>query len=84
VRREDGRFLNHGEGPAMLTGRCQCGEVPYDSADAPIAFYGCHCLECRRQSASTFGMSYAVPSAGLRVTPGAPQFTREPEEPHAT
>ncbi len=58
----------------MRTGRCQCGEVRYESADAPLALYVCHCSECRRQSASAFGMSLAVPRAGFRVTRGAPKF----------
>ncbi len=58
----------------MRTGRCQCGEVRYESADEPLALYVCHCSECRRQSASAFGMSLEVPRAGFRVTLGAPKF----------
>ncbi len=58
----------------MRTGRCQCGEVRYESADEPLALYVCHCSECRRQSASAFGMSLEVPRAGFRVTRGAPKF----------
>ena len=58
----------------MRTGRCQCGEVQYESADEPLALYVCHCSECRRQSASAFGMSLEVPRAGFRVTRGAPKF----------
>ena len=57
----------------MRTGGCQCGEVRYESAGAPLALYVCHCLECRKQSASAFGMSLEVPSAGLRVTRGHPR-----------
>jgi len=52
----------------MRTGGCQCGEVRYESAGEPRALYVCHCRECRKQSASAFGMSLEVPSAGLRVT----------------
>jgi hypothetical protein len=58
----------------MQTGRCQCGEVRYESAQEPLALYVCHCRECQRQSASAFGMSLEVPRAGLRVTRGAPKF----------
>ena len=58
----------------MRTGRCQCGEVRYESADEPLALYVCHCSECRKQSASAFGMSLEVPRAGFRVTRGAPKF----------
>ena len=58
----------------MKTERCQCGEVRYESAGEAIALYVCHCRECQKQSASEFGTSLKVPSAGLRVTQGAPKF----------
>ena len=64
----------------MRTGGCQCGEVRYESAGEPIALYVCHCLECRKQSASAFGMSLEVPSAGLRVTHGHPRFWTRPAD----
>ena len=40
----------------------------------PLALYVCHCRECRKQSASAFGMSFIVPRAGFRVTKGTPHF----------
>lgn len=55
------------------TGGCQCGAVRYESAGAPLALYACHCTECRKQSASAFGMSLLVPRAGFRVTKGQPK-----------
>ena len=58
----------------MLTGGCQCGEMRYESASEPLALYVCHCLECRKQSASAFGMSLEVPRDGLRLTRGTPKF----------
>lgn len=58
----------------MLTGGCQCGEMRYESAGEPLALYVCHCLECRKQSASAFGMSLEVPRDGLRLTRGTPKF----------
>lgn len=56
------------------TGGCQCGCVRYESAGEPLALYVCHCRECRKQSASAFGMSYIVPRAGFRVASGTPNF----------
>jgi hypothetical protein len=56
------------------TGGCQCGSVRYESAGEPLALYVCHCRECRKQSASAFGMSFIVPRDGFRVTGGTPQF----------
>jgi hypothetical protein len=64
----------------MQTGGCQCGAVRYESAGEPVALYVCHCRECQRQSASAFGMSLEVPSAGLRVTRGTPRFWSRPTD----
>lgn len=55
------------------TGGCQCGAVRYESSGEPLALYVCHCSECRRQSASAFGMSLLVPHSGFRVTKGEPE-----------
>ncbi len=64
----------------MRTGGCQCGDVRYESAGEPIALYVCHCQECQKQSASAFGMSLEVLSAGLRVTRGTPKFWSRPTD----
>jgi hypothetical protein len=40
---------------------------------APHATYVCHCRECRKQSASAFGISVMVCSADVRVVQGTPQ-----------
>ena len=56
------------------TGRCQCGEVCYESAGEPITLYICHCRECQKQSASAFGISLEVACAGFRITQGVPQY----------
>jgi hypothetical protein len=56
------------------TGGCQCGSVRYESEGRALALYVCHCRECRKQSASAFGMSFIVPRAGFRVTSGTPHF----------
>lgn len=46
--------------------RCQCGAVHFRTSTAtPIALYHCHCLECRKQSASAFGTSAIFPSDGI-------------------
>jgi hypothetical protein len=54
----------------MLTGGCQCGAVRYACDAAPLALYVCHCLECRHQSGSAFGMSLEMPPGTIRVTKG--------------
>ena len=58
----------------MRTGRCQCGEIRYKSIGEPLALYVCHCLECRKQSASAFGISLRVSREGFCTTQGLPKF----------
>ncbi len=64
----------------MRTGGCQCGGVRYESAGEAFALYVCHCRECQKQSTSAFGMSLAVPRAGLRVTRGVVKFWSRPAD----
>ena len=54
----------------MLLGGCQCGAVRYQVAAAPLQVYVCHCRECRKQSASAFGISVIVPADAFSVTRG--------------
>lgn len=58
----------------MRTGGCQCGSVRYECGNEPIELYICHCTECRKQSASAFGISYEVARADFRLTQGTPRF----------
>jgi hypothetical protein len=45
---------------------CQCGDVSFETpTPAPTDVYHCHCLECRKQSASAFGTSAMFPAKGL-------------------
>ncbi|MBA3505426.1 MAG: GFA family protein [Betaproteobacteria bacterium] len=55
-------------------GGCQCGSIRYELAGRPLALYACHCKECRKQSASAFGISVVVPRTALRITRGTPKF----------
>ncbi|MEQ8294552.1 MAG: GFA family protein [Roseovarius sp.] len=56
----------------MLSGGCQCGAIRYEVRSAPVGLYVCHCTECRKQSASAFGISVIVPAEALTVTRGSP------------
>ncbi len=49
-----------------MNGRCQCGAVTFRTpSEKPLKWYVCHCLECRRQSASAFGISAIFPNFDL-------------------
>ena len=56
------------------TGGCQCGAVRYEVLGPRLKFYVCHCRECRKQSASAFGMSVFVAREALHLLQGAPKF----------
>ena len=68
--------MNDGVSP----GGCQCGSIRYEISGAPLDLYICHCKECRKQSASAFGISFIVPFAALRLTQGQPRFWSRPTD----
>ena len=63
-----------------LTGGCQCGGVRYEITATPEALYVCHCRECRKQSASAFGMSLMVARTNFRLTAGKPKTWSRPTD----
>lgn len=63
-----------------LSGGCQCGRVRYEISGPVGTVYVCHCRECRRQSASAFGISVTVRSADLRLIQGAPRCWSRPAD----
>jgi hypothetical protein len=55
-----------------MEGRCQCGAVRFTTPLAqPLKVFVCHCLECRRQSASAFGVSAIFPAFDLYAAAAA-------------
>ena len=65
--------MRKGNDNVVLTGGCQCGDIRYELRGKPLDLYVCHCRECRRQSASAFGISVIVRSADLKILSGRPQ-----------
>jgi hypothetical protein len=70
--RHDGgsNYILGGAGAMPTVGGCQCGDVRYEISGDPLALYICHCRECQKQSASSFGMSLHVQRADFRITQG--------------
>ncbi len=64
----------------MATGGCQCGAVRYRISGDPVEIYVCHCLECRHQSASAFGISVIVRAADLSLERGATRVWSRPTD----
>ncbi|MET0809289.1 MAG: GFA family protein [Pseudoxanthomonas sp.] len=63
-----------------LSGGCQCGAIRYELSGGPLRLYVCHCTECRKQSASAFGISFIVRQAALLVIRGEPKFWSRPTD----
>ena len=65
-------------GVPTLQGGCQCGAIRYETKSVVPEIYICHCTECRKQSASAFGISYTVHRDDLVVVRGAPKCWSRP------
>jgi len=55
----------------MLQGRCYCGAVQYEVADAFQYAANCHCSDCRRATGSAFKPFAGIEAQKLRLTKGA-------------
>ena len=60
------------------SGGCQCGAIRFEVTGAPERVYCCHCTECRRQSASAFGISAIYRPDALRLVRGEPREWSRP------
>jgi hypothetical protein len=54
----------------MLTGKCYCGAVRYEVADAFVYAANCHCSNCRAATGSAFKPFAGIQREKLRVTQG--------------
>ncbi|KAF2469269.1 uncharacterized protein BDR25DRAFT_343693 [Lindgomyces ingoldianus] len=61
-----------------MNGSCQCGSVKFTTpTKIPINLYHCHCIDCRKQSASAFGTSAIFPFFKLpEDSPAVSHFSR--------
>lgn len=56
-----------------LTGGCHCGALRYETSEAPILTYACHCTDCQRITGTAFSLAVIVPESGVRLTKGEPR-----------
>jgi hypothetical protein len=64
----------------LRRGGCQCGDVRYELSGPTLKLVVCHCTECRKQSASAFGVSVFVAREALRLVHGSPRFWSRPTD----
>jgi hypothetical protein len=55
----------------LLEGRCLCGAVHYEVADAFVYAANCHCSNCRRATGAAFKPLAGIESGKLRIVEGA-------------
>jgi hypothetical protein len=60
-------------GDRTLSGKCLCGAVRYEVADAFLYAANCHCSNCRRATGSAFKPFAGIESGKLRIVEGADQ-----------
>lgn len=54
-----------------MEGHCQCGAITFHTPlPKPLKIYICHCLDCRHQSSSAFGVSAIFPA--FKIEPPSP------------
>ena len=58
-----------------LTGGCLCGRVRYRVTEAPIAFYACHCTDCRRECGAPYGLTMLFRRSALEHGSGEVRST---------
>jgi len=62
----------------MKSGGCQCGAIRFELVGSASKVYACHCGECRKRSASAFGISVIHAPEDLAIIHGSPiSWTRE-------
>jgi hypothetical protein len=54
----------------LLAGKCYCGTVQYEVADAFAYAMNCHCGDCRRTTGSAFKPFAGIERARLRIVAG--------------
>ncbi|PSN60112.1 hypothetical protein BS50DRAFT_218940 [Corynespora cassiicola Philippines] len=60
-----------------MNGSCACGAVHFTTPTAkPLNLYHCHCIDCRKQSASAFGTSAIFPYFSVEGDPSVSHFSR--------
>lgn len=52
------------------TGRCLCGAIQYEIAQAPEMMGVCHCKNCQRQAGSAYSTLAGVPVDGFALKQG--------------
>ena len=61
-------------------GGCACGALRYRLASPPMFIHCCHCLNCQRQTGSTFVINLLIEAHRLDVLTGTPKPVDVPRD----
>jgi hypothetical protein len=65
-----------GKSHVPLTGGCLCGTIRFQSDEAPVQGYYCHCTMCQRSYGGFFSATLRVPGRSFKFTKGEPKSYR--------
>jgi hypothetical protein len=68
------------ESTRVLAGKCRCGAVRYEVADAFLYAANCHCSECRAATGSAFKAFAGIEREKLTITEGVGELAVFGEE----
>ena len=68
------------ESTRVLAGKCRCGAVRYEVADAFLYAANCHCSECRAATGSAFKAFAGIEREKLTITEGVEELAVFGEE----
>jgi hypothetical protein len=61
-------------------GGCSCGEVRYRLTSEPLFVHCCHCLNCQRQTGSTFVINLLIEADRVELLAGEPEPVDAPRD----
>jgi hypothetical protein len=61
-----------------LEGGCDCGQVRYRMATAPLFVHCCHCRWCQRESGASFALNAMIEADRVTELGAAPELVRTP------
>jgi len=60
----------------IVRGVCDCGYLQFELKKEPLFVHACHCLDCKRKSGSSFGITCIVLEEDIHILNGALRKTK--------
>lgn len=67
-----------------VRGVCECGELAFELRASPLFVHACHCLDCKRKTGSSFGVTCIVLEDDVVVVRGNLRQEKEHADGRAT